>query len=65
MKPDRRIFKKALSLARCQPEECFYTDDIPEYIAGAKKVGLDGELFTGVEPLKQALLQRDVALTFP
>lgn len=63
MKPDSRIFQKALSRSSCHPEECFYTDDIPEYIAGAKKAGLDAELFVGVPALKQALAARGVSVS--
>lgn len=55
-KPDRRIFKKALSYAECPPEECFYVDDIPEYIASAKKEGLNGMVYTDVGSLKKTLL---------
>lgn len=57
-KPDPLIFQKALSFSQCKPEECFYTDDIPEFIHAARKNGLDGEIFTGVEPLKNALIAR-------
>ncbi len=60
MKPDRRIFLKALSRAGCAPEECFYIDDIPEFIDAAKKVGLDAEVFLGVPPLKKALATRGI-----
>jgi len=57
-KPDLQIFQKALGVAQCAPEECFYTDDIPEFIANASKVGLQGEVFTGVSQLKQVLMER-------
>lgn len=60
MKPDRRIFLTALARAECAPEECFYTDDIPEFIDAAKKVGLDAELFLGADPLKKALIERGI-----
>ena len=61
LKPSETIFLKALSLANCPPKNCFYTDDIPEFIAGAKKVGLDSALFTGVESLKKSLLLRGLS----
>jgi glucose-1-phosphatase len=56
-KPDLRIFQKALSHSQCSPEECFYIDDIPEFIASAKKAGLPGAVFTDVPSLKQQLIQ--------
>ena len=62
MKPDEKIFRAALSLAHCHPKECFYIDDIPEFIEGAKKVGLEGVLYTGVDPLKKALTDRGLLL---
>lgn len=57
-KPDPLIFKKALHHAQCRPEECFYTDDIPAFIASARKTGLPGEIFTGVPNLKKQLQMR-------
>ncbi len=54
-KPDRRIFRKALQFAECPPEECFYIDDIPEYIASAKQEGLQGAVFQDVGGLRQTL----------
>jgi len=57
-KPDPLIFEKALAVSNCSPQECFYTDDIPEYIASARKTGLDGELFTDVPTLCSHLIDR-------
>ncbi|MBM3184015.1 MAG: HAD-IA family hydrolase, partial [Chlamydiae bacterium] len=54
LKPDPKIFHAALSIAKCDPKECFYTDDIPEFILSAQKCGLDSEVFTTVENLKKA-----------
>jgi putative hydrolase of the HAD superfamily len=58
MKPDSRIFKKALALSECPHSECFYTDDIPEYVSGARKAGLDTELYTDVPSLQRHLINR-------
>ncbi len=57
-KPDQRIFKKALEQAQCAPEECFYTDDIAEFIQSGAQAGLPGELFTSVPKLRQQLIAR-------
>lgn len=59
-KPDPRIFQKALSFSNCAPEECFYTDDVPEFIASAKEVGLNGEIFIDVPTLKKELVKRGI-----
>ncbi len=57
-KPDVRIFQKALSEAQCAPQECFYTDDIPEFIQAARSVGLPGNVYSGVADLKEQLIER-------
>jgi len=57
-KPDPRIFHKALAHAHCDLQECFYTDDIPEFISSARKAGLPGEIFTDVPKLKKQLIDR-------
>ena len=57
-KPDLKIYQKALAVAGCKPEECFYTDDIPEFIDGARKAGLPGEIFTSVPSLCKHLSDR-------
>lgn len=61
LKPDIRIFQKALSLADCDPSECFYTDDIADFVSSARKSGLDSEVFTDVSSLKSHLIQRGCA----
>src|SRR6266536_3324607 len=35
MKPSPRIYEEAIARAQCAPGECFFTDDIAEYVAGA------------------------------
>lgn len=57
-KPDPKIFQAALAKTQCKPSECFYTDDIPEYVAAAKTHGIDAELFTDVSQLKKHLTSR-------
>ena len=58
LKPDPRIFKLALQHAECAASECFYVDDIPAFIRGAKKVGLKGALFTDAASLSSSLANR-------
>lgn len=57
-KPDPFIYQKALEAAKCSPDECFYTDDIPEFIAGANKAGLKGEIYTDPASLRKHLIDR-------
>ena len=45
MKPTPLIYQKAVEAAGCLPEECFFTDDIPEYVEGARRYGIDAVQF--------------------
>ena len=57
-KPNPLIFQKALSLAQCPVSNCFFTDDIPEYVQAARKEGLDSEVFSGVSAFKEHMKDR-------
>jgi HAD superfamily hydrolase (TIGR01509 family) len=57
-KPELEIFQKALQYSQCAKEECFYIDDVPDFIEKAKKVGLDGEVYLSVPQLKEQLIAR-------
>lgn len=59
-KPSPKIFQAAIQAAQCEPFECFYTDDIPEYIAAGRTEGLDAELFTDVPTLRSHLTARQI-----
>jgi HAD superfamily hydrolase (TIGR01509 family) len=43
VKPDVAIYAKALALVGCadQPSACVYVDDIPEFVAGARSLGIN------------------------
>jgi len=60
MKPDPRIYAAAIEAARCAPQECFFTDDIPEYVEGARQAGIDAVVFEGAEALERELRARGV-----
>ena len=60
MKPASTIFAAAVERAGCRPEECFFTDDIPEYVEGARNFGIDAVQFEGAEQLQTALEARGV-----
>jgi putative hydrolase of the HAD superfamily len=62
MKPDPRIYAAAVEAARCAPQECFFTDDIPEYVEGARRAGIDAVVFEGQEALERELAARGVLL---
>ncbi len=46
LKPEDRIYEVALSKARCEPEECFYTDDIEAYIHKGEAFGIQSRVYT-------------------
>jgi len=54
-KPAPAIYQDAIVKAGCAPGECFYTDDVQEYIDGARAVGIQAEQFTGFENLQANL----------
>lgn len=60
MKPSPRIYEATIERARCLPEECFFTDDIPEYVAAAKAAGIDAVQFHSAEQIERELLARGV-----
>lgn len=60
LKPSEKIYEAALSLAGCRPEECFFTDDIPAYVEGARRHGIDAVQFVGYESLVSELDSRGI-----
>ncbi len=58
LKPQAAIYEKALSLIQCDPADCFYTDDIPEYIAAAHRFGIDAEVFQSAATTRRELTRR-------
>lgn len=59
-KPDAAIYRAALALAGCRPEECFFTDDIEQYVEAARREGIDAVQFTGLEQLEQDMRSRGI-----
>ena len=62
MKPDAPIYEAALRVIHCDPADCFYTDDIPDYIAAARKYGLDAEVFIDTQALIFQLRNRGIVI---
>lgn len=59
-KPEKKIFEEALSLANVKKNECFYVDDIPEFVHAAKALHIDAESYTTPERLSAHLYQRNI-----
>jgi putative hydrolase of the HAD superfamily len=50
-KPDTAIFRHAATVLGVDIEDCFFTDDRPENVDGARAAGMHAEVFTGRETL--------------
>lgn len=61
-KPEAAIFAAALKTIQCAPEDCFYTDDILNYVETARHHGLQAEQFSGAQAFRQQLATRGVIL---
>jgi HAD superfamily hydrolase (TIGR01509 family) len=59
IKPEEAIFKAALKKTPAPPSNCFYIDDIPEFIEAAARVDIPGVVFTGIDPLIDELKERE------
>lgn len=62
LKPDPAIYEVALKTIGCDAADCFYTDDIVQYVEGGRRHGLDAEVFTTVDALKTQLAVRGIDL---
>jgi len=60
MKPQPEIFQAAVDRAGCRPEECFYTDDIADYVAAACRLGIDAVQFRSAGQLQAELRSRGI-----
>jgi putative hydrolase of the HAD superfamily len=60
MKPSPAIYREAIARAACRPEECFYTDDIADYVAAAKREGMDAVQFESRAQIEREMLARGI-----
>ena len=60
MKPSPEIYRAAVERAGCQPGECFFTDDIPAYVEGARRHGIDAVQFQSAEQIERELRARGI-----
>ena len=60
MKPSPAIYREAIARAECRPEEIFFTDDIPDYVAAAKREGIDAVQFESSAQIERELRARGV-----
>jgi putative hydrolase of the HAD superfamily len=60
MKPLPKIYRAAIEKAGCRPEECFFTDDIPAFVEGARAEGIDAVRFESLAQLERELTERGI-----
>ena len=57
LKPQHEIFERMFETFGLKPEECFFIDDTPLNIDGARAVGMPGALFRGDMPMLRRALR--------
>lgn len=57
-KPEKKIFEHALAKSSSEIKNCFYTDDIQEYVESARSLGIDAHTFINTSLLTEALQSR-------
>jgi 2-haloacid dehalogenase len=60
IKPDPRIYEILIQRYSLDPQRTFYTDDHPENVDAAKRLGFQAELFTTPEQLRKQLESREL-----
>lgn len=55
IKPDAAIFEALFEKYQLKAEECVFLDDLAANIEGAKRMGMQGILFTGIEAAREEL----------
>jgi putative hydrolase of the HAD superfamily len=60
MKPSPLIYARAIEVAGCAANECFFTDDIKEYVEAAKEMGIDAVQFQSAAQIREELRRRGV-----
>jgi HAD superfamily hydrolase (TIGR01509 family) len=64
IKPDAAIFRSAIELAHCWPEEIFFVDDIPGHVDGAQAAGIDAILYKSAPQVAAELRSRGVQFNY-
>ncbi len=59
-KPEKKIYEKALRIAGCRKDECFYTDDVLSYIETARSLDIDAEQYKTPHDLMHQLNLRKI-----
>jgi epoxide hydrolase-like predicted phosphatase len=57
-KPEAKIYQEAIARAQCNPEGCFFTDDLAVNVQAAREHGMDAVQFLSAEQLERELRAR-------
>jgi len=60
MKPSPVIYREAIARSGCRAGECFYTDDIADYVDAARREGMDAVQFESCAQIQGELKARGV-----
>jgi putative hydrolase of the HAD superfamily len=60
VKPEKEIYEAVESFTQKSPQEHFYVDDVPEYVAAARKLGWDAVQFVGNKRLFEEFKKREL-----
>jgi FMN phosphatase YigB (HAD superfamily) len=60
LKPSPRMYREAIAQSGCLAEECFFTDDIADYVDAARREGIDAVQFQSREQLERDLRERGI-----
>ena len=54
-KPSPRIYREAIARSGCEAGECFFVDDLPACVEGARSEGMEAVLFESLSQLERDL----------
>ena len=57
-KPEAKIYHEAMARVQCEPEACFFTDDLAVNVTAARELGMDAVQFLSAEQLERELRVR-------
>lgn len=63
LKPDPRIYESAVRQANCPAADCFFTDDIEDYVNQARTMGIQAHLFHNAETTRSVLKNLGIPLS--
>ncbi|MDD2927904.1 MAG: HAD family phosphatase [Candidatus Omnitrophica bacterium] len=62
VKPNPLIYQKVLATLKVGPENVFYTDDRPELVESAQRLGIKSFVFSGIAQLKNDLFRAEITV---